>query len=165
MPVTRRVSDRYQAGRNEGGTWPEKARRFLNWYMQSRVAQCGDSYFMLTHRNGWYQMKRDPTFEVSNGNMLAAREPSEADGLNGVTRGREETWNGRWQLKLDTPYRFYRSDHWDAWSNYSTTKPFSVRYVGDGEWQTGDNQNSENEFKPVPPVRCQGNDLDPLILQ
>jgi hypothetical protein len=147
-------------------SWTDRGYTFLrDKYLKTRMANCGDSYFLLTGKTGLYETKNEPVIEIFQERILPAEQLSEADRLNGKTKALPERWYAQWKLTIEPPYRFYRGNGWDAWTNTNTSKLFTIRFTDDGKWTAYNNQGSHNEFQPIGKFRCIGSNIDVESIQ
>lgn len=118
-------------------SWSERAMAFLEEHFTDRVVQCEDSYFLWDKRDGLYETKTQPYFNIGMERTVPASEPSAADKLNGTTEGKPETWYATWQVRIDGPWRSYSQSKWNAWRDDGLSKGDSIEYTADEEFVLG----------------------------
>lgn len=145
-------------GDEPSADWIERGNTYLIEYMKPRMVNCGDSYFLISDRSGLYQTKKEPFPEVYDSRILPAESLSEADRLNGKKKALPERFDGRWRVKIESPWRSFGDGRWGFWRNDDITKDQNLDYTSDEKWEVG--PSLDGNFKIIGKYKCYGNDVD-----
>lgn len=142
---------------DEPQTWNERARAFLDDYLETRIVQCGDSYFVWVKQDGLYETKTYPEIQIGMERTFPGHELTPAERLNGGKEDTPETWDAQWNVKISGPWRSYSSNRWNAWRDDPVYKGDNIRYDPKGEFVV---DKDHGDFLKLSEPNCSDGDVD-----
>lgn len=142
-------------------SWEDRAYDFVvNEYMKPRMAECGDSYFVLRGKTALYASKKPIQITV-RGNIIPADELSEADKLNNKI-ALPERWKGHFSVKVLGPWSKYDNGSWWPWRDHSAdTQSAGLEFKPGKGWQVYEGYyGNEPIYSILVPYKCVGNDIN-----
>jgi hypothetical protein len=141
------------------GDLNQQAEAFMEKYLDERMANCGDSYYLWTGK-GFFQTKVRPYVRFGHKQINPARPATEADRLNG-RQGSGETWYGTWYIKVESPWRIFDNTYrqWKEWRNDTLDVASSgLNYTANGVWDTHEGSSPQG-LKELEKYKCVGDDF------